>query len=279
LNSLLDEALAFSIKEKYKPYSRLYCWPILQPRKKAMAERTDGRRIGRGRFLRELFKSLYSGTGDEIAAPLPYGKSLVHYTNLNTLIEIIKTDDLWMTDARYSNDRQEIVGGFTAVRKRIGSKLRKDRQFNALVDDWLTKREENRFYVTCFCTNSDLLSQWRAYGADGEGINISLDGKVLSSICNLYRKIGTLILAPVVYRDDKKNDLVDKVLEFGRSLSVPPKTQARVISFALTVFAATFKSQTFEEEAEWRLCLYQLTLDLREQKFISGHGGTCLFHL
>lgn len=218
-------------------------------------------RIGRGEFLRQLFQGLYGGTGREIAAPLPDGKLLVHYTNLSTLIEIVRNNDLWMTDARYSNDRQEIVGGFGAVRTRARSKLKGETRFYSLVNDWLTKREENRFYVACFCTNSDLLSQWRAYGADGEGISISLDGQELSHICHLYKDVGTFILAPVVYEDDDKNKLVDKVLEIGRAVSTSEKTQARIISFALTVFAATFKSPLFAEEAEWRLIFVPTTLD------------------
>lgn len=220
-----------------------------------------GASIGRGEFLRQLFQGLYGGTGREIAAPLPDGKLLVHYTNLGTLIEIARNNDLWMTDARYSNDRQEIVGGLGAVRTRVKAKLRREASFYSLVNDWLTRREENRFYVTCFCTESDLLSQWRAYGADGEGVSISMDGHELSRICHLYKNAGAFILAPVVYEDAKKNELVDKVLEIGRTASPNEKEQARVISFALTVFAATFKSPLFAEEAEWRLIFMPTTSD------------------
>ena len=41
-------------------------------------------------------------------------------------------------------------------------------------------------YFCCFSESSDLLSQWRAYGNDGQGVAIGFNAKLLSKIDDMY---------------------------------------------------------------------------------------------
>lgn len=73
-----------------------------------------------------------------------------HYTSLEVLFNILDGDAFWASNVRFSNDSME----------------------EKMVDlDTLYKRDD---YIICFCSESDVLSQWRGYCYNGGGA-IKLD--------------------------------------------------------------------------------------------------------
>lgn len=105
----------------------------------------------------------------------PVTGPLWHYTNADGVKGIVTTDRLWATDTAFLNDSAELVYGLDlalgAVREIAGQGVSTPtaRLMAALAEPesgilrpFLD--ESLRLFVTCFCTNDDLLSQWRAYG-------------------------------------------------------------------------------------------------------------------
>jgi len=82
---------------------------------------------------------------------------LFHYTRLNNFYNIIKTDGLWATHARFSNDDEEL--------RYIDKEIPKDKEINI----------PEEYYIVSLCDDDDLLSQWRGYCGEDEGVAIGFD--------------------------------------------------------------------------------------------------------
>jgi hypothetical protein len=214
-------------------------------------------------------------------APAPPG-ILYHYTNTSALISILKTRQLWATDALYTNDQTEVLHSLVML-TRIVNEARKDRYTDLATDMMLIAAEEFytvvEVYLVCFCRNGDLLSQWRAYGQAG-GYAIGFDSTVLTSLTGNH-----LMLAPVVYDPSKQEQLIRDLVQRWRQIFRDAQLEefdkqirrlgAFVFAQAFSFLAATFKTEAFQEEDEWRLAYRRqvviqddsgLGIDFRERK-------------
>ena len=169
------------------------------------------------------------------------GQLASHYTSMETFSAIIKTDGFWASQARFSNDDTELT--FAKDRFNQWLKKKKVAQAGSLVPD---------VYMVALCSDDDLLSQWRGYCRDKEGISISFD---LSARRPFYLKgpsgiSETLYLhvQPVFYNWGRFQKALDQGL-----LSQLPKIGNNVL------FAYPFiKHPKFKEEKEHRLALVNL---------------------
>jgi hypothetical protein len=208
--------------------------------------------------------------------PLP--ELIYHYTTTAGLLGILDSKTLWATDAEFLNDAQELRYGRdqlcvslddesrrldsnpliesvnTEVRARAdmlshaASILRRgqNNQYRDLI-------EETGIFVTCFCEDGDLLSQWRSYAAGGYalGFNPSVLLRRFSSLEGIqvdFVKVG--------YGLSAVEAMIPRVLE-----AVEPEPDAspltRVFSFYQAARAAvrglaSIKHPAFQEEQEWR---------------------------
>jgi hypothetical protein len=115
-----------------------------------------------------------------------------HYTNSNALIRILEDDELWATNAVFMNDQNEILHAADILRKACDS-VASDPDFagedpaDLLKSTTAIRRVLNRLhdyveaYVTCFCADGDLLSQWRGYG-EGDGLSIGFSSAALNTV-------------------------------------------------------------------------------------------------
>ena len=60
---------------------------------------------------------------------------------------------------------------------------------------------------TCFSEEKDKLSQWRAYGQDGEGLSIGFDFKVIKQVKN-----KNILVEKVIYREDKQKKRLGEIV-------------------------------------------------------------------
>ncbi|MDE6649015.1 MAG: DUF2971 domain-containing protein [Muribaculaceae bacterium] len=95
--------------------------------------------------------------------------SLFHYTNLNALISILRSECivLWATNAAYLNDPTELKQGIAIVNELENSHF----QF----DDF------KNIYLTSFSNNADSLVMWSQYGAHGNGCSIGISSKAIGN--------------------------------------------------------------------------------------------------
>jgi hypothetical protein len=131
------------------------------------------------------------------AARRPKSFVLYHYTTADGLKGIVENDELWATSAYYLNDSTEIMYGYQLIDEALDVWKKKanppedsiaggllyslQRQFG---HDYLKRNIITPIYLTCFCEEDNLLSQWRGYGQSG---GYSVGFRVLSEgiVCGL----------------------------------------------------------------------------------------------
>jgi len=118
-------------------------------------------------------------------------------------------------------------------------------------------------FIFCLSAIPDLLSQWRAYSNDGQGVSIGFATKELNlkNVLpgpNVYAE-RTLGLAKVEYelrRQKKKIMDLCKVVKDGFDSAKSSKDKidpSLELAFTLVDWAMTFKNPGFKEEKEWRI--------------------------
>lgn len=197
---------------------------------------------------------------------------LAHYTSIKTLEKIAQTGEIWFSNPLYMNDVDELRYGMNlglhAVRTHAG--LREacpPSHYNALLDafDQLfsTFDNDSAFDVYVFsCSEHDdrigddgLLSMWRGYGGDGNGVAIVFD------LAPLLAARTPLVIRQVQYHSYEESEAwMDAKLErFAAELQragwpVARMEQAAAALFErIKLFALFTKHRGFHEEREWRV--------------------------
>jgi hypothetical protein len=198
---------------------------------------------------------------------------LAHYTSIHTLERIAQTGEIWFSNPLYMNDVDELrygIGlGLHAVRSHAG--LRNacpPEPYNALLDafDALYAAFDNdsAFDVYVFsCSEHDdvigddgLLSMWRGYGGDGNGVAIVFDMVPL-----LAHAASPLLVRKVQYLSYEESEawmdaMLDRFAAVLRRLGVPAADMpaaADALFERIKLFALFTKHRGFHEEREWRL--------------------------
>lgn len=195
-------------------------------------------------------------------------RKLYHYTSLEGLQGILKTNQLWVTDVAYLNDSLEMQLGFSTVEDALQEKegevseicrslLKRSRISGSPTDPG------TGYYVACFCEERDLLSQWRAYAADGGGYAIGFSAYEMAHE-------GHVALRRVIYDRNEQKRLVKETIdricsEFEKVAKDKSEAEldedhtlpsfAQLLASHLSEFLVSFKHDTFEEEREWRIIL------------------------
>lgn len=198
---------------------------------------------------------------------------LAHYSSVQTLEGIVKSEELWLSHPMLMNDHEELRWGLVEGRRLF-------LEHSGLVDacetperhqsllssftyyfDRFSNEYAHNVYVACFCKhapNDDdgLLSMWRAYGASGGGVAIVFDTAKLSP-----RDESPLMLHPVSYLSTDQRlkwigTKLDQLAALLREIKPPDEElwyAAWHYFFRLKHFAIFTKHKGFEEEHEWRL--------------------------
>ena len=97
---------------------------------------------------------------------------IYHYTDLNALISILGKNYITLraTNCLYLNDSNEIIEGIESI-KRVDNTNISDSAFRS-------------YYLTSFSQQSDCLSMWGMYAANGSGCAIGFDLNIISRSYN-----------------------------------------------------------------------------------------------
>jgi Protein of unknown function (DUF2971) len=216
---------------------------------------------------------------------------LYHYTDANGLNGILSSETLWATHVGYLNDSREVLHGAAKTAKYIDKiwadiekapeqypdnfnaiKLLFDdirEKFPALIEPMMNRHAG--MYVTCFCKDGDLLSQWRGYGGDG-GYAIKFDAaKLRESLKRLPEKppeeaqiSDQVAVIEVKYDNERLEDEIrGVVIELSKALQhekvvlekdfMNPKRGAVDLALAKLVgLSGRVKDHAFREEKEFR---------------------------
>jgi Protein of unknown function (DUF2971) len=188
---------------------------------------------------------------------------LHHYTTADGLLGIVRSKAIFGTHYQFLNDSLELVWGTEVVARHIREYIAnaEDHVKEALQQFEGAKIEEHwDVYVTCFCTEDNLLSQWRAYGRSG-GYALAFRQLDLIGLCQARERC----LRKVIYEHSEHDRWIRLALDWFVQ-------QAKAIILIKDPFAAesarqeivnvmwraicemciSFKLDVFKEESEWR---------------------------
>src|SRR5215216_3035907 len=104
---------------------------------------------------------------------------IYHYTTIPGLIGIVTHCELWASDCQFLNDGSELSYArdiFFAELQKLGTPRIEEEGYVPPG----RSLQNFRMFITCFCEDGDLLSQWRGYGAD-QGYALGFDTETLQA--------------------------------------------------------------------------------------------------
>ena len=189
---------------------------------------------------------------------------ICHYTSLENFIKILDTKTFYLFNSYQMNDYKENVRVIEILERVISQKK------SLIPDDYLEKLKEilsNEFYtsfiyICCFTELRDSLSQWRAYGDDGNGICLIFNPKDLGITYSLLSSNSEmrkfLSFHNVIYSEEQQEKLVEEIIKISlKSTNLFENGKAytfadKIIKY-ISMFAPIFKINEFQEEKEWRI--------------------------
>lgn len=224
---------------------------------------------------------------EEAAVQLP--DVLYHYCPSPALPEILRSRVLWLTHQSGLNDLREAVWVVPFIQDEI-----RRRQTDATKEFFIQLRHQfdlnvlSESYVASFSSDGDVLSQWRAYGMDGDGFAIGFRPQAFRA------QLGTPMTSAVPehtvgflkvhYDNEMLKAKIAAILDHHVSVAHDGNNIIEC-SLKLRALALSFKNPAFREEDEWRVCYsplistHQETRDLeivgmlRELRFRASRYG------
>jgi hypothetical protein len=201
---------------------------------------------------------------------------LFHYCGVDGFHGIITGRALWLSDVFTLNDASEMLYARAIVDEVLRSQDSPPAWLPrgmAVESEFLDQTSRWRMCVSCFCAESDLLSQWRGYGAQGGGFAIGFDVSRLSQHCKENRTTHPI---PLIYdKEDQRRpvlNLTRRACEIATKHDLKPSECPdfeKEFMFRLTTYMLQMKNPVFREELEWRL----LRIGINEMpKFRTARG-------
>lgn len=205
--------------------------------------------------------------------------TLYHYCSISTLLSIIENKNIWLSDAEKTNDFTEmkfLLSNIGEVIEQILASyegkypkeiLLKTKEITVETTEKLLLKnipivKYAKSFLICFSEASDLLSQWRAYGNDGNGVAIGFNAELFNDFAQ-----GSYYLTKVIYNQERTLDFLHAAIE--KSLSYAIESSINKESNIYDIFELTmnismlivtiwqesfvYKNDMFSEEREWRL--------------------------
>lgn len=206
-------------------------------------------------------------------------KILYHYCSLSAFTSITSSKEIRLTDLLKSNDYLEGSWLYNAIdsalcsleaqrrkqstlEKSEGLQLEESRnflfsKFREYVEDTRAKQTANdAFYGFCLSEEKDLLSQWRGYADDGQGVAIGFSKEFFLAVCDSLPENPLIRFKPVKYAPEELLQfLADEMASFTLLIAKPkdvalPDEYSKLRLSDESIF---FKNHSFKEEKEWRL--------------------------
>ncbi|MFM0133340.1 DUF2971 domain-containing protein [Paraburkholderia sediminicola] len=225
--------------------------------------------------------------------------ALYHYTTAEGFQSILSGRSFWATHISHLNDSSELEYGRDLFAMRLS--VLKDKWENEFVSRFADRMKEQldfpggllfQAYVVCFCTNGNLLSQWRGYGSGGGGYSIGVSphkktDAQLGGDAFMLDEYGKVHLRQVIYDPVEQVALFDELLEgivnvvaqHGPSMhreefreKVLEHATMRV-QMALADLLPCFKSPSFSEEQEYRYIYFPHRYPIASQRFRIRSGS------
>ena len=196
---------------------------------------------------------------------------LYHYCSNHAFLGIVESRNIRLSPLGLSNDSREGQHALDVAERLLhrGSPTR-----NTIRNDLAEGISRHQVLGFCLSEEPDLLSQWRGYANDAQGVAIGFDKEGLLSAVKsekmhlqkvAYTKLSLArLMKPVLRRisaHDKELWTLGPIRIGGRYIETPEE-KVRFLAWKeekdglydeLAALAFAFKSKFFEEEQEWRV--------------------------
>jgi Protein of unknown function (DUF2971) len=178
--------------------------------------------------------------------------TIYHYTNISSFIEIFRSKRLFASRSEFLNDMTEFRYGQQIAIEQIDAleKISKHTLFAAKMKNAFGTDVMSPF-IACFCGDGDLLSQWRGYSHQGQGISVGFRADILKNVMGarinnvIYdREMQVKLVDGFLYALANSYDEVGLEIDFNDLVGY---------TGALERYCALLKDPGFKEEGEIRL--------------------------
>ena len=200
-----------------------------------------------------------------------------YYCSLETFLNIIKNQTIYLSDPLKMNDSEEIKWAIKKMDSNLFGQIIQ-RSYLSDIDKSdlikiLEEKGQNNVFISCFSKKEDLLSQWRAYGDNGNGVALGFD-------LNKLAKPGQNIrIKKVIYSNQiKKEYLRESQFEIAAdTLSIAKQANdgadyddKELLLDELLDVCLEYKNPCFVEEDEVRLIYKEIE---RVDQVIEAHSA------
>lgn len=219
---------------------------------------------------RDHAKREVSGAFDDFwETPGSPPQELFHYCSAEGLQGILAEKKLWLSDVFTLNDASEIEYAADVVNNVL--------QRQSHLPPWLPSclsppmlRELLHLYVACFCSDGDLLSQWRGYTTAGSGFSVGFNRELLRQHCTKNNLSSPF---SVIYAGERQTMAVERAIRAVVKHNLTETSCAEMMEefiYFLSGCLLGMKNPCFAEENEWRILrISTAPLDL---KFRAARG-------
>lgn len=226
----------------------------------------------------EGFETLLFKEMDESPDAFPQKKPLLaHYMPISKFESLLSNQQIWLSNPLNMNDWQEVRFGINegAHAFRLSEVVRKSCQTderylalrNAFEDNYDKFCFTDASQIYAFCAseheppedNDGLLSMWRAYGDDANGVAVIFDTSVING-----DKSSPFVIKKIFYGTDKErlaliHETLKKFAQHLELASIPTEKlyiAANNLFLWIKIFAVFSKQYGFREEKEWRIAYF-----------------------
>ena len=186
-------------------------------------------------------------------------EEIYHYTSIDAAYNILSDRLLWSSDVLSMNDGSEfryavsivdevLMSGWNRLPIQLAEYFR-PKKLLRIGSTW-------DMFAVSFCSEPDLLSQWRAYASDSRGVAI---GFHLRQLHEFGQASNEFALVPIQYAATELRDEARQMCDFAVQLAdsrALPYNEHEVfwseVALMLLNFSIRFKNPSFAEEREWR---------------------------
>ncbi len=165
--------------------------------------------------------------------------TIYHYTDINGFFNIMQSKTLWLSDAKSLNDSHETKWALGQLYKVLSKRIN-DNNKEKLERFWIEANLNYKLpYICSFSKNGDLLSQWRGYADDAQGVAIGFNWN------EHWHSPHEMRLEEVIYDQEKQDKFLHMLLNGVEN--------GEVVGSSISLFNPIYKNPAFIEEDEVRL--------------------------
>lgn len=145
-----------------------------------------------------------------------YGKTLWHYTDINALNGIIGTKEIWFGSTANMNDKAELNGFISDLKREVFSQIRQEDISKAeSVFAQIDKRLMREYpFIFCVSKARNDAAQWERYAHDGQGVALVFNTELLYKlICYNHLIMNEEYYGYNAKQHKMKKLIVDYILE------------------------------------------------------------------